>query len=191
MNQVLGMQRSLEQSPTQPKALAQSKGNVGRTQKGYREGGEQLQWGSNQPSEKGVSWRPCSVETREKNSEVSSGWVGLSPAGNEQARAPGQGDSKGAVTCQQRSALSLTALGCEGKAPGCGQWGRLEGYWRPPWLCGRGSEPVQDSHELSEGRVQQAVWPLGKREASGTKNGRSLKSAEKPSSQPERVQSSL
>lgn len=57
-----------------------------------------------------------------KNSEVSSGWAGLSPAGSEQATAPGgQKDSKGAVTCQQRSALSLTALGCEGKAPGCGQ----------------------------------------------------------------------
>lgn len=64
-----------------------------------------------------------------KKSEVSSGWVGLSPAGSEQARAAGgQTDCKGPVTCQQRSALSLTALGCEGKAPGCGQWRRLEGY---------------------------------------------------------------
>lgn len=57
-----------------------------------------------------------------KKSEVSSGWVGLSPAGSEQARAAGgQTDSKGPVTCQQRSALLLTALECEGKAPGCGQ----------------------------------------------------------------------
>lgn len=41
-----------------------------------------------------------------KNSEVSRGWVGPSPAGSEQARAAGgQGDSKRAVSCQQRSAL--------------------------------------------------------------------------------------
>lgn len=64
-----------------------------------------------------------------------------------------------------------------------------------------GTEGLRDSagesHELREGRGQQAVWPLGNREASCTKNGRrSLKSAETPSRalpspQPERAEPPL
>lgn len=124
------------------------------------------------------------------------GWACLLPGASKQEQ---QADGR---TASERSAVSRGApsaaeLGCEVKAPDVGTEDVQRVLKASATLRERLRTSAGESHELREGRRLQAVWPLGNREASCTKNrGRSLKSAETPSralasSQPERGQSSL